>query len=105
MLDKLTYDDFKDYRSKTFTLEGIGGQVEMRLLDVRLSPYPGLPGQRQPFAILFVAPDKPALDGQMYNIRHPRRGLVEGMFITPVVPPPEFIQQTREMRFYEAIFN
>ncbi|MCC5979251.1 MAG: hypothetical protein JJU21_14415 [Salinarimonas sp.] len=105
MLDKLTYDDFKDYRGKTFMLEGIGGQVEMRLLDVRRSPYSGLPTQRQPFAILFVAPDKPALAGKMYNIRHPGRGLVEGMFISPVLPPPQFLQETREMRFYEAIFN
>ena len=105
MLDKLTYDDFKDHRGQTFTLEGTGGQVEMRLLDVRLSPYSGLPSQRQPFAILFAAPVNPPLEGQMYNIRHPGRGLVEGMFISPVLPPPQFMQETREIRFYEAIFN
>lgn len=105
MLDRLTYEDFKNYSGKTFTLEGMGGQVEMQLLDVRRSPYPGLPNQRHPFAILFTAPAKPELGNRMYNIRHPGRGMIEGIFITPIVPPPEFIQQTREIRFYEAIFN
>lgn len=105
MLDRLTYEDFENFRGKTFTLEGIGGQVEMQLLDVRRSPYSGLPSQREPFAILFTAPATPGLANQMYNIRHPGRGLIEGIFITPVLPPPQFIQQTREIRFYEAIFN
>jgi len=105
MLDSLTYEDFENFRGKTFTLEGVGGRVEMQLLDVRRSPHSGLPSKRHPFAILFAAPTTPELANQMYNIRHPGRGMIEGIFITPVLPPVQFIQQTRDVRFYEAIFN
>lgn len=105
MLDRLTYDDFKDHRGETFTLEGVGGRVEMRLLDVRLSPYPQMPTRRHAFAILFAAPTEPSLANQMYNIRHPSKGLMEGVFITPVAPPPQFMNQLNEVRIYEAVFN
>lgn len=105
MLDRLTYEDFKDHRGKTFVLEGVGGRVEMTLLDARLSPYPQMPARRRAFAILFVAPKDPSLANQMYNIRHPGKGLMEGVFITPVPPPPQFLDQMSEVRVYEAVFN
>ncbi|MCG6122849.1 MAG: hypothetical protein MEP57_09115 [Microvirga sp.] len=105
MLDRLTFDDFKDYRGATFALEGAGGNVEMRLLDVRLSPYPQMPTRRRAFAILFTAPREPSLANRMYNIRHPAKGLMEGVFITPIAPPPQFLDQLNDVRIYEAVFN
>lgn len=105
MLDQLTYEDFKDQKGKTFVLEGTGGRVEMTLLDARLSPYPAMPARRRGFAILFVAPKDPSLANQMYNIRHPEKGLMEGVFITPVVPPVQDLDKLKEVRIYEAVFN
>lgn len=105
MLDRLTYEDFETEIGKTFVLEGAGGRVEMTLLSARPSPYPSLPGLRRAFAILFVAPPTPLLDNQMYNIRHPRKGLMEGVFITPVVPAAQDIAALNGKRVYEAVFS
>lgn len=106
MLDQLNYDDFKDYRGKAFDLHGSGGRVEITLLDARLSPYLRTSlVRRQPFAILFAAPREPALGSTLYTIAHPGRGLIEGIFLSPVVPPEEDIERTRHLRFYEAVFN
>lgn len=104
MLDQLTYEDFQTAVNETFTLEGLGGSVEMTLISARLSPYPGLPNRRRAFAILFVAPPSPILDNQMYNIRHPRKGLIEGVFITPVVPSAQDVASLNGKRVYEAVF-
>lgn len=41
----------------------------------------------------------------MYNIRHPKKGLMEGVFITPVVPPAQDLEKLKEVRIYEAVFN
>ncbi|MGJ3262653.1 MAG: DUF6916 family protein [Salinarimonas sp.] len=105
MLDQLTYEDFKDETGKTFVLEGTGGRVEMELIGARLSPYPGLPARRRAFAILFITPPTPILDNQMYNIRHPKKGLMEGVFITPVVPAMQDVGKLNGKRVYEAVFN
>lgn len=105
MLDQLTYEDFKDDIGKRFVLEGVGGRVEMELISARLSPYPALPARRRGFAILFVTAPTPALDNQMYNIRHPRKGLMEGVFITPVFPAAEDMERLNGRRVYEAVFN
>lgn len=106
MLDQLSFDDFKDYRGKTFNLMGPGGTVEITLLDVRKSTHPKSSlVRRHAFAILFVAPATHPLGSQMYNIIHPTRGVMEGMFINPVVPPAQDFEKTKDVRFYEAIFN
>lgn len=105
MLDRLTYEDFEKDVGKTFVLEGVGGRVEMQLISARLSPYPAMPNMRRPFAILFVAPPTPVLDNQMYNIRHPKKGLMEGVFITPVVPAAQDIASLNGKRVYEAVFS
>lgn len=106
MLDQLTYDDFKDHCGKTFDLHGSGGRVAITLLDARLSPYLRTSlVRRHPFAILFAAPREPALGSALYTIAHPERGLLEGVFLSPVLPPPEDAEKTRHVRFYEAIFG
>ncbi len=106
MLGQLTYDDFKDLKGRPFDLQGPGGRVEVTLLDVRLSPYsPASRIGRHAFAILFVAPKDPPLGARVYNIVHPRLGLMEGVLINPVVPPAADLDRTREVRFYEVVFN
>ncbi len=106
VLDQLTIDDFKDQKGKIFELFGPGGRIEITLLDARPSPYP-TPTlvRRHPFAILFVAPKQPSLAAQVYNIRHPVRGIIEGVFLTPVVPAAQDMERARDVRFYEAVFN
>ncbi|MDR6293402.1 MULTISPECIES: DUF6916 family protein [Inquilinus] len=106
MLAELSFDDFKDHRGGTFVVEGTGGRVEATLVAARLSPYasPGLL-RRHPFAILFTAPAASDLGPQVYNIRHPEKGLMEGVFINPVVPAAADIAQAKDIRFYEAVFN
>ncbi|WP_026872150.1 DUF6916 family protein [Inquilinus limosus] len=106
MLAELSFDDFKDHRGKTFVVEGPGGRVEATLMAVRLSPY-GSPGllRRHPFAILFTAPASPDLGSQVYNIRHPSKGLMEGVFINPVVPAAVDAAKAQGLRFYEAVFS
>lgn len=106
MLAELSYEDFKDHRGETFVVEGPGGRVEVTLMAVRLSPH-GSPGllRRHPFAILFSAPPEPDLGSQVYNIRHPARGVMEGVLISPVVPAVQDMAAARHLRFYEAVFN
>ena len=105
MLAELSFDDFKDHTGRTFVVEGPGGRVEATLVAVRLSPY-GSPGllRRHPFAILFTAPPTPDLGAQVYNIRHPSRGLLEGVLISPVVPAAADLPKVQGLRFYEAVF-
>ena len=57
MLDRLTYEYFKKCCGKTFTLvRGSAGRSRLSVLDVRRSPYPGLPEPAPfPSAILFTA--------------------------------------------------
>lgn len=106
MLAELSFDDFKDHRGQTFVVEGPGGRVEATLVAVRLSPYEssGLL-RRHPFAILFTAPPTPDLGAQVYNIRHPSKGVMEGVFINPVVPAAIDQPKAQGVRFYEAVFN
>ncbi len=106
MLDQLTCEDFAAHKGETFELFGPGGRVEIKLLDARPSPYAkGSLVARQPFAILFVAPPHPSLGMELYNIKHPVKGLLEGVFITPVAPSAQDMERAKEVRFYEAIFN
>lgn len=106
MLDLLTCEDFAAHKGKTFELFGPGGRVEIRLLDARPSPYAkGSLVARQPFAILFVAPSHPSLGMELYNIKHPVKGLMEGVFITPVAPALQDMERSKDVRFYEAVFN
>ena len=106
MLAELSFDDFKDHRVQTFVVEGPGGRVQPTLVAVRLSPY-GSPGllRRHPFAILFTAPPVPDLGAQVYNIRHPSKGLMEGVLISPVVPAAVDAPKAQGLKFYEAVFN
>ena len=106
MLAELSFDDFKDHRGDTFVIEGPGGRLDITLVAARLSPY-GSPGllRRHPFAILFTAPPTPDLGAQVYNIRHPAKGLMEGVFINPVVPAAADMEKAKGLRLYEAIFN
>jgi hypothetical protein len=106
VLDMLTCEDFAAHKGETFELFGPGGRVEIRLLDARPSPYPSATLlRRKPFAILFVAPREPSLGMELYNIKHPVKGLMEGVFITPVVPAVQDLEKAQDLRFYEAIFS
>jgi len=106
MLAELSFDDFKDHTGRTFVVEGPGGRVEATLVAARLSPY-GSPGllRRHPFAILFTAPPVPELGAQVYNIRHPAKGLMEGVLINPVAPAAADALKAQGLRFYEAVFS
>jgi hypothetical protein len=105
VLDQLTCEDFTPHKGQTFELFGPGGRVEIKLLDARPSPHPSATLlRRKPFAILFVAPKEPSLGMELYNIKHPVKGLMEGIFITPVVPAVQDLEKAQELRFYEAVF-
>ena len=102
----MTCEDFTAHKGRTFELFGPGGRVEVKLLDARPSPYPSAsPLRRKPFAILFVAPKEPLLGMELYNIRHPVKGLMEGVFITPVAPAAQDMERAQDFRFYEAVFS
>lgn len=97
-LDKITADDFESNRELPFLAQLGDHIVELRVLQVRRGkmPPPGLP-LRAPFAVVFRAPEIPALEQGVYALSHPRLGLLE-LFIVPIA-------QAGGCRDYEACFN
>lgn len=90
----LRAEHFRDQIGKLFHLETRSGAYPMTLIDVWEGAEPLFSGtERRPFTVRFLGP--PAARGQghaMTNLRHPKLGLIEGVFIGPVVGqvPPQF---------------
>jgi len=96
-LADLTHGDFEKHLNRKVPVRHEAGETEMELVECRkLGPRAGVPGMREPFALLFRGPMKPLLPQRMYEFRFDGLGPLE-IFIVPVGP------DELGMR-YEAIF-
>ena len=104
MLERLTIEEFQPHVGERFVLEGAGGRVELMLVQAREAPAAlHVDQMRKPFSLLFRGPGDRYLQASMYNLRNDRMGLLEGVFICPVVAPPG--GQLGQGVFFEAVFS
>lgn len=108
-LHMLKADHFRDKVGHRFSLEGTHGAIAITLVDVWEGPMPLFSGtDRKPFRLTFLGPPGVTTDYHvMLNLRHPKLGLVEGVFIGPVTADlklPESFGVTRG-QYWCANFN
>lgn len=86
----LRADHFRGHVGEQFYLEGPFGAVRVTLVDVREGAAPLFAGtDRKPFDLTFRGPPGVYTDQHLQlNLRHPKLGLVEGIFIGPMVNDP-----------------
>jgi hypothetical protein len=103
-LSQLRGAHFSDKIGHQFTIEGVNGALPVELVEVREGEKPLMrSGIRPPFTLLFrcVIPVN-IRSHEQFNIRHKTLGLLENIFIGPVlVPDPEW----GEGMYWEAIFT
>ncbi|GHD44385.1 hypothetical protein GCM10017083_11740 [Thalassobaculum fulvum] len=92
----LRAETFRDKVGQLFYLEGPEGALAITLVRVWEGKEPLFRGtERRPFSLFFLGPPSVRARAHvMTNLRHPRLGLIEGVFIGPVAgePPPQFGQ-------------
>lgn len=81
---------FQSHVGEKFYLEGPFGAVMITLIDVQEGSEPIFAGtDRKPFQLSFRGPPGVYTDHHMQlNLRHPKLGLVEGIFIGPALNDP-----------------
>jgi hypothetical protein len=105
---ELTKGHFEPFVGQTFRVENLTGHIDLRLVRVTGHPKFTLPNAlRESFSLLFRDDHARWIPPVAYNMRHPRFGLIEGVLVTPVLPPPEYIQpgRTDGPTFFEIGFN
>jgi hypothetical protein len=91
----LALSDFSTLIGHPFQVTTTAGEVQLVLVEA----WPqrgGVPGGREPFALLFRGPASPRLNQAMYDFQHPARGTL-AIFIVPVGVDPDGM-------LYEAVF-
>lgn len=93
-LHALRAETFRDKIGQLFYLEGPAGALAITLVEVWEGKEPLFRGtERRPFSLYFLGPPSVhARSHVMTNLRHPKLGLIEGIFIGPITgePPPQF---------------
>lgn len=93
-LHALRAEHFRDKIGQTFYLEGDKGALVIQLVEVWEGDEPLFRGtERRPFSLYFRGPPAVRTSGHiMLNLRHQKLGLIEGVFIGPVIgaPPPQW---------------
>ncbi len=101
MLDKLSVSDFDGHLDVPFpTTRPDGESVDLRLIEA--SPFGRQEGggtRREPFSLIFLGPEGPALPQQIHALAHPTLGPLE-IFLVPIGPARD-----RPGLRYQAIFN
>ncbi|SMF72562.1 hypothetical protein SAMN06265365_13036 [Tistlia consotensis] len=104
MLGNLKVEQFKGREGERFALEGAGGKLELLLVEVKHTRRPIHAGAtREPFILLFRGPPERPVPQNLYNLRDPRLGLIEGIFMVPVTMEQGGALGTG--MFYEAIMQ
>ncbi len=100
MSDSLTLETFVPHIGTTFDLAlNPEETIHLRLYEVKPLGH-GVPGGREPFALLFHHPHLPKnayLPQSTYPLNHPALGLLE-LFLVPLGPDAQGMR-------YEAIFT
>ena len=110
-LAELGHEDFRPHLNTTFTIEDQqGGTLDVELLSVDAYPHltPAF-AKRTTFALLFQDVHGRTLPSWVYNIRHKKMGLIEGVLVTAVSVPEYARAQLKEgvtcPAFFEVVFN
>lgn len=94
VLYALRADVFRDKLGQIFYVEGPNGAIAIRLVKVWEGKEPLFRGsERRPFTLSFLGPPAPPKAGHVQvNLRHHKLGLIEGIFLGPVIgaAPPEW---------------
>lgn len=101
MLDKLNVSDFAGHLEVPFpTARPEGEPVELRLIEAKpLRPQEGGGAGREPFSLIFLGPEHPALSQRIHALAHPTLGPLE-IFLVPIGPARD-----RPGLRYQAIFT
>lgn len=100
MAESLSAETFAAHRGTAFAADpGAGGEaVPLRLDEVTPGrPQRGAP-RDDPFSLLFTGPPDRPLGQGLYELSHPRMGML-AVFVVPLGPGPDGRPR------YEAIFN
>lgn len=110
-LAELGHEDFRPHVNTTFTIEHPqGGTLDVELLCVDAYPhFTPVFAKRTTFALLFQDVHGRALPNWVYNIRHKKIGLIEGVLVTAVSVPAYARAQLKDGEtcpsFFEVVFN
>lgn len=101
----LRADSFSDKIGQLFFIEGPNGALAIQLVEVWEGKEPLFRGtERRPFSLYFMAPPAVHAGGHVrVNLRHPKLGLIEGIYIGPVVGATE--PQWGEGQLWSADFT
>lgn len=82
-------EHFKPYVGDEFHIEGVNGSLPITLVEVTIQDAPILPnGLRPPFSLLFRCQIPVNIrEHELFNIRHAKLGLLENIFIGPIMMP------------------
>ncbi|NJN46239.1 MAG: hypothetical protein HC808_06905 [Candidatus Competibacteraceae bacterium] len=97
MLETLTKEHWAEHLNRTFRLDsGKEQPFEVRLVEVH-SLGNARNEQREPFSLLFQAPQEPLLDQGIYTLHNSKLGTME-LFLVPLGPKGDGL-------CYEAVFT
>ncbi len=96
MLAELTHEDFARCLNERFRLHIDSTSHELRLFQVK-PLVAGMAGGRQPFSLLFRAPQDALFPQMIYRIENDRLGALD-LFLVPIGPDEHGM-------VYEAPFN
>lgn len=110
-LVELGHEDFRPHVNTTFSIEHQqGGKLDVELMCVDAYPHltPAF-ASRTTFALLFADVHGRHLPNWVYNLRHPKMGLIEGLLVTPITVPQYARANLKEGEtcptFFEVVFG
>jgi hypothetical protein len=92
----LELSDFSEHVDREFAFVAGEKRLTMVLAEA-VAASGGQPGGRIPFSLLFLGPADPVLPQAIYDIEHPRLGLLD-IFIVPIGKDEHGIR-------YQAVFS
>jgi hypothetical protein len=104
MLADLKADMFRGREGAVLEINTPQGPIRAVLVQVREMPNAYSPSAtRLPFALLMRAAPHAQVPSSLYQLRDPKLGAIDGMFISPVMVPD--MGRPGQAMFYEAVFN
>jgi hypothetical protein len=96
-LATVTADDFDALEDRPFARVVAAGEPALAITLAEIRRLRPRPGERPPFALVFVGPANPTLEPGVHPLRHAVLGDLE-LFLTPV-------GGDADTRSYEAVFG
>jgi hypothetical protein len=105
---ELKKEHFQPLVGRLLRVESQMGHIDLRLVKITAYPHYTLPNaMRETFSLLLCDDHGRVIPSLGYTLHHPQFGALNGVLVTPVMPPPEYIQpgQIGGPTFYEICFN